>query len=381
MASAGSPAIRSPSRPASAAEHQPWLSWQRWAVRLLAALPLIALALWTAHRGFASGELRLLEHRADLLRGGGPDLKSLRYGYPPLPLLLAIILPGGTLALSITACLFSGVILTYLAERLLRRLPVPATLALLAAFVAVPAMWYASTQLIATDASLAFLAIALGAFIRFTARGETEGGFVAGIALALAYGFDPGAILFAVVMCAVAPLISHVRYQDDPAATVGIAAVVFFPVAAATLSWFFLVWKFAGTFPGSLAYAAGAHPFTFPAGVGRGLARAAVTTGLDVLHVPLYLIVAVGLYRLRPLATVGLVLPIVALAISLWLGFPYPQLSAFFMFTVLALVIVADTASRQNRHVLILAAVAQLALAICWPPASPGFTAWLHAVT
>jgi hypothetical protein len=31
--------------------------------------------------------------------------------------------------------------------------------------------------------------------------------------------------------------------------------------------------------------------------------------------------------------------------------------------------------------VLIPAAVAQLALAICWPPASPGFTAWLHAVT
>jgi hypothetical protein len=380
MASASSPAIQSGSRPASA-DYQPWLSWERWAVRLLLSLPLLALALWTAHRGFASAELRLLDHRADLLRGGGPELKGLRYGYPPLPLLLAIILPGGTLALSIVACLFSAVILQYLAQRLLRRLTWPAALALLAAFAAVPAMWYASTQLIATDASLAFIAIALGAFIRFTAGGETEGGFVAGIALALAYCFDPGAILFALVMCAVAPLISHVRYHDDPAATVGIAAVVFFPVAAATLSWFFLVWKFSGTFPGSLDYAAGAHPFAFPSGVGRGLAQAAATTGLDVLHVPLYLIVAVGLYRLRPLAVVGLVLPLAALVVSRWLGFAYPQLSAFFMLTVLALVIVADTAARQNRHVLVVAALAQLALAILWPPSSAGFTAWLHAIT
>lgn len=382
MASAGSPRLLSKVPQPFAVRNwtgRRWQRWQRWGTRLLAAAPLIALALWAQHRGFVNPGLALLEHRAHQVTQGGADLRGMRYGYPPLPVMLAIILPGGTLALSITACVFSGFILQYLAERLLRRLPLLTSLALLAAFVAVPAMWYASSQLLAADASLAFLAIALGAFIRFAVHGETEGGFVAGIALAVSYCFDPGAILYALVMCAFAPLISHVRYRSDPAATASIAGVLLFPLAATALSWFFLVWKFSGTFPGSLSYASEARLFDFPSGVWGGLARAAGTAVVDLAHAPLYLLAGFVLFR-RPMAILGFVLPVVGLTAGLWLGFAYSQITAFFMFTILALVTISDTASKRDSWVLAGMACVQLAVAIAWPPSSVGFTAWLHAV-
>jgi hypothetical protein len=43
------------------------------------------------------------------LATSGPGLSHLQYVYPPLPVLLSIVLPGGQLSLAICACLFSGV--------------------------------------------------------------------------------------------------------------------------------------------------------------------------------------------------------------------------------------------------------------------------------
>jgi hypothetical protein len=382
MASAASPRI--PSRlwctPASAWISRPDRRWQRWAGRLLLALPLVGLSVWAQYRGFAHPELRLLEHRAGLVRAGGADLGGLRYGYPPLPTLLAIALPDSPLSLSIVTCLCSGVMLWYIAGRLLQRVSAFTTIALLLPIVAVPIMWYAASQLFAQVASLAFLAIALDGFVRFAAHGETEGGFAAGIALALSLCFDPGALMYGLVMCASAPLISHARYRSGHAA-LAVAAVLFFPVAAVTTGWLFLEWKFSGAFPGSLDYEVGAHLLAFPSGVAGALEAAARSTGTSLLHVPLYFAAGALLYHRRPAAVPGLLLPIAALVTALWLGFAYGGVTAYFMLTILALVTISETASRRFEPALTVVAVGQVALVIAWSPASAYFSEWFRLVT
>ena len=329
-------------------------------------------------RGFASAELGLLEHRAHLLTAGGADLAGLRWAYPPLPTLLAVILPG-TLALSIVTCVFSSVILAYVANRLLAGLSGVAAFALVLPIIAVPTMWYADSQYLGPISALAFLAIALDGFVRFTAHGETEGGFAAGIALALSLCCDPGAFMYALVMCLSAPMISHARY-DTKFSAVAIASVLAFPTAALTAGWLFLVWKFSGTFPGSLAYQADAHLLSFPAGVGRAFVTAARSAGWDLLHVPLYFAAAAMLCYRRPAALGGLLLPVVALITALWLGFSYNQGAAYLMLTILALVVISETGPRRFQIALAVVAVAQLALALVWPPSSVGFAAWSHLV-
>lgn len=294
--------------------------------------------------------------------------------------MLAIVLPDGKLSLSIVTCLFSAVILAYVIGRLLRRASVLTTIILLLPVVAVPVMWYALTQLFATVAALAFLAIALDGFVRFTAHGETEGGFAAGIALALSFCCDPGALMYGLVMCLFAPAIINVRYQGRRTGP-AIAAVLCFPIAAVALGWLFLVWRFSGTFPGSLGYQTGAHLLAFPSGVAGALAQASRSAWADLLHVPLYFAAAALLCYRRPVAALGLLLPFAALAAALWLGFAYGQVPAYLMFTILALVTISDTASPRFEPALSLVALGQLALALTWPLTSPYFSEWLHFVT
>jgi hypothetical protein len=382
MASAASP--RTPSRlwstPASAWTSWPARRWQRWAAYLLFALPLIGLAVWAQYRGFNHPELRLLEHRASLVKAGGADLEGIRYGYPPLPTLLALALPGNPLALSIATCLCSAVILGYAAARLLRRVSVFTTIALLLPIAAVPVMWYTASQLFAPVAGLAFLAVALDGFVRFTAHGETEGGFAAGIALALSFCCDPGAVMYGLAMCAFAPLISHSRYRSTHSAA-AIAIVLFFPIAAVVAGWLFLEWKFSSFSSGSFDYAAGAHLLTFPSGAAAALVSAARSTGINLLHVPLYFVAAAALCYRRPAAALGLLLPIAALTAALWLGLEYPQAIAYLMFTILALITISDTAPRRFEPALTAAALGQLALAFAWPLTATYFSQWLHLVT
>jgi hypothetical protein len=324
--------------------------------------------------------MRVLEQRAALVRAGGANLAGIRYGYPPLPTLLAIALPGRPLALSVASCVCSAVLLGYVAAMLMRRVSAPTAVVLLLPIVVLPIMWYAASQLFAPVAGLAFLAIALDGFIRFAAHGETEGGFVAGIALALSFCCDPGALMYGVVMCAFAPLISHARYRTDYSAT-AIAVVLFFPVVAVAVGWLFLDWKFSGLFPGSFDYAAGAHLLVFRSGVAAALAGAARAAGADLLHVPLYFAAAAMLWHRRRAATLGLVLPVAALITALWLGFVYTQATAYLMFTSVALITASDTASRRFEPALAAVALGQVALAFAWPLTSAYFTEWFRLVT
>jgi hypothetical protein len=350
------------------------------ALGLTFALPLLVLVAWTDHEGFISLNLAYLEHRASLV-ATGPGLRQLQYAYPQLPVLLAWFLPGGVLVLAIVSCLFSGTVLAVLARRAnLMRLPVLLPLAL------VPAMWYSASELLPEVVALTFLAVALQGFIRFSADGDVHSGFVAGLALLVAYAADPAALLFAGIMCLFVPLIGAVRLRrrGEPRQTsIGVVAVIAFPCVAAVAVWSFLLWKFTGNWPGSLAYAPNAHVLAFPDGVLGGLWHA-VTAGLtDLAHSVLYLCVAalVTIRRRAPAYGLGLLLPVLFLILALWLGFDYGPVTAYFMFTLLAVTVITHNPTMDDprlRLVLLAVALIQFALVFVWPLTSPGFELWLH---
>jgi hypothetical protein len=348
------------------------------ALGLTFALPLIVLVAWAGHERFISPNLAYLEHRATKV-AAGPGLRQLQYAYPQLPVLLAWLLPGGVLALAIVTCVFSGTVLAVLARQAtLMRLPVLLPLAFL------PAMWYSASELLPEVVALTFLAVALPAFIRFAADGDIHSGFVAGLALAVAYAADPGALLFAVVMCLFVPLIGAVRRRGEPQqASIAVVAVIAFPCVAAVAVWSFLLWKFTGNWPGSLAYAPNAHVLAFPDGVLGGLRNAVTAALTDLAHSVMYICVAllVTIRRRAPAYGLGLLLPVLALILALWLGFDYNPVTAYFMFTLLAVTVITHNPTMDDprlRWVLLAAAVVSLALAFVWPPTSAGFELWRH---
>lgn len=344
---------------------------------LALALPLVIVAAWADHQGFISPSLAYLEHRAGVF-ALGPGLQRLQYAYPLLPVLLAWLLPGGVLVLAIATCLFSGLVLAVLIRRVTFM-----RASVLLPLVCLPAMWYSASQLLPAVVALTFVAVALQGFIHFAADGDIHSGFMAGLALAAAYLADPSALLFAAVMCLSVPLIGAVRQPGEPQAALSVCAVLAFPCIAVVAIWSFLLWKFTGDWPGSLAYAPSADVLAFHGGVLAGLWHASGAALTDLAHSVMYLAVGVLVIRRRrsPAYGVALLLPALALALALWLGFDYSPVTAYLMFTLLAVTMITHNPTMDDpglRKVLLVAAVAQLALALVWPPTSAGFETWWH---
>jgi hypothetical protein len=330
------------------------------------------------NRGFAAPSLLWIEHRGSIATSG-PGFTKLQYVYPPLPVLLSLILPRGGLSLAICACLFSGLT----ASIVLRRVGLLRSVLLGLPLVLVPEIWYTASELLPQVVSLTFLAIALQGFIQFAAYGETYGGFIAGLALAISYAADPGALLYAAVMCLFVPLIAAGRFKGELQAPFGIGAVLVFPCIAMAGIWSFLIWKFTGHWPGNLAYAPNADVLGFPQGVLGGLGHAVTTAFKDLGRSVLYLVAAALLCsRRRTLAVgLGMVIPVLALAVGLWLGFDYSPVTAYFLLALLAISVIAEFRFMDDPDfavLIIIATLAQLVVAVKWLPPTHGYTTWEH---
>lgn len=313
------------------------------------------------------------------LATSGAGLSHLQYVYPPLPVALSIILPGDQLSLAICACLFSGLI----GSVLVMRIGLPQAMVLGLPLIAVPQMWFVSSELLPGVVGLTFLAVALFGFIQFATYGLTYGGFIAGLALAASYAADPGALLYAAVLCMFVPLLGAERYHDDPKGPIGAALVIAFPVVAMAASWSFLIWKFSGTWPGDLHYSPNAYVLEFPHGVLGGLGRALGSAFADLARSTLYIAAVVLLLMRRHtvLLGTGLLLPVLALALALWIGFAYTAINAYYMFVLIAIAVVTNHRlmdSQRSATVLVIAAVVQVIIGIKLLPPSPGYTVWQH---
>lgn len=340
----------------------------RWAVRVACALPLIALAVVADGRGYLSGDHQRLEEQADAVVDGGAALGGLDHAYPPVPTFIAGVLPGGELALSVVAALFAGVVVHVLAERLvLRRVPALVAIPLLLTLVAAPAAAYLAAENLPAIAVTALFALAIDGFSRFVVDQDTEGGFVAGLSVALAVGFDQIALLLAVALAVAVPSIAGARYRAEPGSAVATLAVVLFPILFVSAAWTFLEWRFTGDFD--------APSVTFPGGVLESFDTAARTVLIGVGHVPLYVLVAVLHAWRRPTSLVGYLAPVLALVLAAWLGVHYSPALAYVFLAYAAVVTVRRPENPVVTTALVAAAILQIALA--WWSVPTSASAWL----
>ena len=318
--------------------------------------------------------------QAAAVGAGGSDLAGIGAAYPPLPTLLAGLVPGGSLGLSVVASLFAGCTLHLVWEQLVRR-DVPRVLigCLLLPLFAVPAVAYAASQSVAGILLLSMLAVALHGFLRFTVNRDTEAGFLTGLALAAAFTVDPIAIFYAVALGTATWFIAHERFRAETSGARATVAVIVFPTVFAVLSWMFLEWRFSGAVFGTIA--ANPDVLTFRHGVWPALVAAAATVWASLLHVPLFLAVGVIYAVRRPVALVGYLTAVPASVVAVWIGLRYTPVTAYVLFTLVALLSVPRDTGRRTGSALAVVALAQLVLAWVWPPTSPGFSDWLAAVT
>ena len=70
----------------------------------------------------------------------------------------------------------------------------------------------------------------------------------------------------------------------------------------------------------------------------------------------------------------------VASTLAVWAALRYTEVTAYVLFTLVALMAIPRKADRATSYVLAVVGVVQLVLAWLWTPTSPGFTRWLAAI-
>ena len=353
----------------------PFLSWRhqrwprtfpaRWALRLLLAIPFVALAdLADAVTG-ASVANRTLQRRSHELHISSNSLGWVAHTYPPLPLTIARFFPGGAKGLAVAGALCAGYLVHSTVERLVLR-SVPAVLAVLlsAAVVVTPAFCFVATQDFASFLTLAFLAAAVTGLLDFTYNRATESGFIAGIAFCLGALCSLAAVPFAVAgALSVIFVLPEVRAQREIARRRAAVTVVLFPSAAAIVGWIFLEWRFSGSWIRSFQLA-NARLFVFPSGAGASFVRAAASVGHELLLAPLLVVAAALLLVRRPRSLLAAVIFVGFVVVDVWVGTSLSGATVVVLLGMVGLVLVPEQPTTFDQRVLAVAAVAQLLIAV-----------------
>ncbi|MEO5898534.1 MAG: hypothetical protein ABIR68_00220 [Ilumatobacteraceae bacterium] len=352
--------------------HWPQTASARWAVRVALSVPYLGLAAFLTAQQLTSEVNTRLEASGHLIQWGSRDLGSfIGVMYPPGPIAIASVLPGGAVALSWVGALLAGVVLHAVWERLLVRGVSGWLIAVLVVcFAATPAFAFLATEDLSGFLGLALFAVALTAFLRFAAEGDTEGGFVCGLSLGLAIACDPAALIYALCLAgAAAPVALH-RYRGQRHSAQASALVIAFPAVSALAGWTFLQWLFTGSPLGWLTH--DPNVFAFRSGVLGDLAATGRTMAIGVLVSPLFVISQVLLIKRRREAMLVAVLPLVGSGLALWLGLRVASGHTVVLLGLIALVSVPARPSRATSIVLAASAIATLGLVIGWVVASNG---------
>jgi len=352
----------------------------RTALRLALCLPYVALALWCARRGIDSPTNVAIARQGASVRWGSSQLSWIGDAYPPVPVAIASLVPGGATLLGVAGALCAGGMLQMVWERLVRAgLPWWVIAPVLAGLGGTPVFWFVATQDLVGFVGMALFTIALAGLLDFVLRARTAGGFTAGLALALAVLTDPAALVYAASVFVAAPLLVLGRLGRDRAALRSALAVIVFPALAAACGWAFFQWRFTGV-PFHLP-AVAPSMFRFPAGVVAPLRDALVGVGKATAYSPLFLLSAVLLLRRRPLAFAAYLLVPIDLVLTLWLGLRVSDGQSLVLMNLVAVFSLPTRPGRTTRGLIVAAALAQVAI---WCTAVLGHGAiapWLHALT
>lgn len=331
-------------------------------------------------RVLPAGPNDALVDRASRIVWGAGDLGWIGAVWPPIPVGIAAIAGSSAVALALIGALCSGGLLQALAERMvLARQPWWLVALALVSIEATPAMAFLATADLGAFLALVLLAMAMSGFLRFVLYGRTEGGFQAGLLLGLATACDITAVVYAIVLAAAGPLLAHHRHRGQAGSTAATAAVIAFPALAAAACWAFLEWRFTG---GAFRVIRDSGAFTFPTGVASAAVDAVQRLGWILLCSPLYLVAGFFLLRRSAIATVGYLLPLPGLALTLWLGLRPPTGLGVVLLGCLAVLALPVRPKLPAQLLLAAAIIAQWVLTITVTVAwDPTLGAWWSQLT
>ncbi|GAA1913759.1 hypothetical protein GCM10009775_03040 [Microbacterium aoyamense] len=206
--------------------------WLRWGLRLIWALPFIAIAIWfnASSGGDWSGTANgVLAERVSSLPWGSSEVETLGQLYPPITSLIALVVPGGALGLAIVGCLVGGTMVQLVLQSLIRKgFVVPVRLVFVLTLALTPLWAYIVTTSFEATLGLTFFGLGMIDLVRFVTFANTQAGFRAGLLFA-ASAFSDSTGLFAALVAAAASTFI-IRSRDGSRAANAI--VVIFPTIA-----------------------------------------------------------------------------------------------------------------------------------------------------
>lgn len=361
----------------------PRTAWARWGLRLAIAVPFVALADLANSRVGASVANVGLHQRAQALTWASGQLGWVAHAYPPLPLALAKLIPGGASGLAVAGALCTGILLQLTIERLiLRSVPTASAVILAASVAALPVFWFVAARDFVSFVTLCLLSAALTGLLDFMFNRSTESGFIAGIGFGLATLCDLSALSFAVAGAVATVLVApRARAVREIARRRAAATVVLFPSAAALAGWSFLEWRFAGSWTRSFRLAEPAL-FRFVGGAGESLVRSANAVGTDLLFAPMFIVAAALVLTRRPSSFLSGIGVLVCLIADGWFGVSLGRPATVVLLAVVGLALLPERPGRLEQVVLWAAVVLQVAAA--FGALHAGLTPvahWLHQLT
>jgi hypothetical protein len=210
----------------------PHNAWLRWGLRLFAALPFVAIAIWfeIASDGDWSGTANgALAERVTSLPWGSSDVAALAELYPIVSSVLALAIPGGAFGLAIAGALVGGVLIQLIIQSMQRKeFGRPVRVAFIATLALTPIFAYVMTTSFEAALGLTFFGLGMIDLVRFVTYANTQAGFRAGLFFAASALSDSTGLFVALVAGVAAAFILRSR----PGSRMANVIVVVFPTIA-----------------------------------------------------------------------------------------------------------------------------------------------------
>ena len=222
---------------------------KRLAARLALSLPFVIVAalVVTSGRLMTATPNDTFALRASGIAWDRADPAWVAQLYPPITTVVAALVPGGELGMTVVGALVTGFLLHALIEGMRRRgAAVSTTILFTVALAANPLFAFAATENLPAFIGIGLFGLGFADLVRFTVHRDTQSGFRAGILLMLAALSDPSGIVYVVVATLAAPLLSSGRGTRVARGSSN-TLVVLFPSLCAFGIVFLLDWVFLGT--------------------------------------------------------------------------------------------------------------------------------------
>ena len=356
---------------------------RRWYEHLLRAIgfgiPVIALGLASASLGLLSNQHAHILDKAFLAHDTG-RLESIGFLYPPLPFLLAVILPSPW-ALAVIGGLAAGATAWLLWYGLQRTTLDPITRSLLlAGVIATPSLLFLASQQISDMLQLHLFLVSWFYYLNFIRLRHTWSGFTAGLVLGLAFFAGFSALIAALALAFLTPLFSPPEDQRVEA-RVAQALVILFPALWAAFSWGYTSWTFTGRWLDYLTDPTA--PVTLPHSLAELSVRAwDVTQQMvhELPHAPLFLGIFLLVLRYQPRGAIGLGTLIPVIWLIRVLGFPFGTALTIATLTVIAVAGISRRISRRWGPVLVALVALQILVNTLVSPPATELRAWIQAL-